>query len=127
MISDKVSQLPQLKQSLYFYQAGANLPLAYVYDCAGLNYSEIQTEITKEEWFIDEIFDIENVILGKISRKKWKKEMSEATIFKYYDQEDRLPFEIVKKQRIKQIVQDIVLKRFRLYIVFLLDKIGLKK
>lgn len=113
--------------SHYFYQAGANLPLAYVYDCAGLNYSEIQTEITKEEWFIDEIFDIENVILGKISRKKWKKEMSEATIFKYYDQEDRLPFEIVKKQRIKQIVQDIVLKRFRLYIVFLLDKIGLKK
>lgn len=113
--------------SHYFYQAGANIPLAYVYNCAGLDYKKISTKVIEKQWFIDEIFDVENVILGKISRKKWKQELLQATIFKYYDKNDPVPFEIVKKGRIKQIAQDIILKRFRLYIVFLLDKIGLKK
>lgn len=113
--------------SHYFYQAGANVPLAYVYSCAGLDYSHIPTKVIGKKWFIDEIFDIENVIMKKISRKKWKYDMSEATIFKYYDKDDTIPFEMVKKGRIKQIIQDLVLKRFRLYIVFVLDKLGLRK
>lgn len=53
--------------------------------------------------------------------------MSEATVFKYYDKDDTVPYEIAKKGKTKQIVQDIILKRFRLYIVFVLDKIGLRK
>ena len=113
--------------SHYFYQAGANLPLAYVYSCAGLDYSEIPTEVSGEQWFIDELFDVENVLLGKISRKTWKRDMAEATVFKYYDKNDTVPYEIAKKGRVKQIVKDIILKRFRLYIVFVLDKLGLRK
>ena len=113
--------------SHYFYQAGANIPLAYVYSSAGLDYSDIPTKVSGEQWFIDELFDVENVILGKIKKTVWKKDMSEATIFKYYDKDDTVPYEIAKKGKTKQIVQDIILKRFRLYIVFVLDKIGLRK
>jgi hypothetical protein len=53
--------------------------------------------------------------------------MEEATVFKYYDEEDVIPYKMVKKGRLKQIIQDIILKRFRLYIVFVLDKVGLRK
>ena len=113
--------------SHYFYQAGANIPLAYVYSAAGLDYSDIPTKVSGEKWFIDELFDVENVLLGKIKKKTWKKDMSEATVFKYYDKEDTVPYEMAKKGKTKQIVQDIILKRFRLYIVFVLDKIGLRK
>lgn len=113
--------------SHYFYQAGANIPLAYVYSSAGLDYSDIPTKVSGEKWFIDELFDVENVLLGKIKKKTWKKDMSEATVFKYYDKDDMAPYEYAKKGKTKQIVQDIILKRFRLYIVFVLDKIGLRK
>lgn len=113
--------------SHYFYQAGANIPLAYVYSSAGLDYSNIPTKVIGKQQFIDELFDIENVILGKIKKKAWKEDMNEATLFKYYDKEDTVPYEIAKKGKTKQIIQDIVLKRFRLYIVFILDKLGLRK
>lgn len=113
--------------SHYFFQAGANIPLAYVYSCAGVDYSEISTKVKKEAWFIDEVFDIENVIKGVISKVQWSKDMEEATIFKYYDKDDQEPWKVVKKTRIRQIVRDFILKRYRLYIVALLDKLGFRK
>ena len=113
--------------SHYFYQAGANIPLAYVYSSAGLDYAQIPTRVIGKKWFIDELFDVENVLLGRITKKIWKKDMSEATIFKYYDKADLVPYEIVKKGRAKQIMLDLILKRFRLYVVFVLDKLGLRK
>ena len=113
--------------SHYFFQAGANIPLAYVYSCVGKDYSEIPVKTSKKAWFIDEVFDVENVIKGVISKEQWKKEMAEATIFKYYDREDQEPWKTVKKTRVKQIAQDFLLKKYRLYIVALLDKLGLRK
>lgn len=111
----------------YFYQAGANIPLAYIYSSAGLDYSNIVTKVDGEKWFIDELYDVENVLTGKISLKKWKREKKEATIFKYYDKDDMAPYNAEKKRRVRQILQDLILKRFRLYVVFVLDKLGLKK
>ncbi len=113
--------------SHYFYQAGANLPLAYVYSAAGLDYSQIPVKVTGKQWFIDELFDKENVLMGNVKKSVWKKDMEEATLFKYYDKDDPAPYEFAKKGKNKQILQDIVLKRFRLYIVFVLDKLGLRK
>ena len=113
--------------SHYFYQAGANIPLAYVYSSAGMDYSHITTSVEENKWFIDELYDVENVYTRKLSRKKWKKEMQEATVFKYYDEDDPAPYKLEKKGRKKQIIKDILLKRFRLYIVFVLDKFGLRK
>lgn len=110
-----------------FFQAGANIPLAYVYSCAGLDYRHIHTSVYGKQWFIDEIFDLENVLKRKISKKKWENDLKEATIFKYYDKDDQRPWKMVKKGRNKQIIRDCLLARFRLYIVFMLDKVGIGK
>lgn len=111
----------------YFNQAGANIPLAYVYSSLGMDYSSIPTTVREDAWFVDEIFDYENVLKRVISKEQWKKERDTATIFKYYNKEDLEPYKLVLKTRHKQILKDFVLKKFRLYIVFVLDKLGLKR
>ena len=113
--------------SHYFFQAGANIPLAYVYSCAGLDYLLIDTTVKEDAWFIDEVFDYENVLKRIITKKQWEKDKEEATIYKYYDEKDTTPWQIVNKSRHKQMFQDFALKKYRLYIVHALDKIGLRK
>lgn len=113
--------------SHYFYQAGANLPLAYVLSCAGKDYSKIRTCVQKDCWFIDELFDCENIINGTITLKQYKKDKQAATIFKYWDAEDLKPWQYMKKRRLKKMLQDMLLKRFRIYIIYVLDKFGLRK
>ncbi len=111
----------------YFNQAGANIPLAYVYSSVGIDYSNLPTKVSKDAWFIDEIFDYENVIKRTIKKEQWKKEKSEATVFKYYNKNDLEPWKMANKTRRKQMLQDFILKRFRLQILFVLDKLGLKR
>lgn len=114
--------------SHYFYQAGANIPLAYVYSCANKDYHSISTKVRSTlQYFIDEEFDIENVLHRRVSSKRYKLEKQQATIFKYYDVDDYAPWQYVHKHRIKQIIKDIILKKYRIYIVRLFEKFGLKK
>lgn len=113
--------------SHYFYQLGANIPLAYVYSAAGLDYTKIPTEISRDGVFVDEIFDVENVLHCKLSMRQWKSDRKEATVYKYFDKQDIHPYQIVQKGKWKQIIQDLILKKYRLYIVYILDKFGLHK
>lgn len=113
--------------SHYFWQAGANIPYAYALSCAGKDYSGVRTEVTKAGYFIDEVFDYENVLHHRVSRKLWKKQREGASYFKYYDEDDMGPYTFVKKTKLKQMAQDIILNKFRVYIVFVLDKLGLRK
>lgn len=113
--------------SHYFYQAGANIPLAYAYSCSGKDYSVIPTVVKHKGCFMDELFDVENVIKGVVSIKQWKEERRETTIYKYYNSQDEAPWRYVKKSRWKQIFQDFVLKKYRIYIIYVFDKLGLKK
>ncbi len=113
--------------SHYFYQLGANIPLAWVASCANKDYHTVPTKMNNEKWFIDEMFDIENVFHFRISLQQYKIDKKEASVFKYYDKNDINPWIYIKKRRIKQILQDIILARFRLYIMYILDKIGLRK
>lgn len=113
--------------SHYFCQAGANIPLAYVLSCARENYSKVNTKVKEDCWYIDELFDFENVINGTISYKIYKKDKSEAKIHKYWDKNDHAPWQYMKKRRLKKTLQDMVLKRFRVYVVYILDKLGLGK
>lgn len=113
--------------SHYFYQAGANLPLAYAMSCTDKDYSQISTNVKDDCWYMDELFDCENVINGTISLKQYKNDKQEATIFKYWDAEDIGPWQYMRKRRIKKIFQDMLLKRFRVYIIYVLDKLGLRK
>lgn len=114
--------------SHYFYQAGANIPLAYIYSCANKDHHHISTKVQSiPQYFIDEEFDIENVFHRRVSLKKYKIDKQQATIFKYYDTEDSAPWQYVHKHRIKQIIKDIILKKYRIYIVRFFEKFGLKK
>ena len=109
--------------SHYFYQAGANIPLAWYNSMIGVDDESVGTSVTKNFWFIDEIFDMANVWNRTISRKQWKKERDEARIFKYYDAEDKKPWENMKRHRVKKILQDTIIKKYRLYIVWMMDKL----
>ena len=109
--------------SHYFHQAGANIPLAWYKSMIGEDYSSVNTTVTNDAWYIDEIFDEANVWNGSISRKQWKKEKAEATVFKYYDKEDQNPWKQMKRGKCRKIVQDSIMKKYRMYIVYLIDKL----
>ncbi len=113
--------------SHYFYQLGANLPLAYIYDASGQDIYNIQTKVTQCGWFIDELFDIENLLMGKLSYKQWKTDKEKATVYKYYDKDDMIPYQIIKKNQLKLLFVHLMLKYFRVQIIYILDKMGLKK
>lgn len=113
--------------SHYFYQAGSNIPLAYVYSCAGVDYTSVSTVVDGDYIFMDEVFDIENVLRRKISYKKWHKEKEIATIYRYYDANDIEPWKIASKGRWKKIIFDSAVEKIRIYVVFFFDKLGLKK
>ena len=81
--------------SHYFYQAGlTNLPLIWIqYNTIGKR--DIVIKQVKAH-FIDEIGDIINVKEGLVSKNVWKTQKKEATVFKYYDKADMLPYYYVK-------------------------------
>lgn len=110
-----------------FYQAGANLPLLWIESCLNHDVSNISDRVVPKSFFIDEIFDEENLKRGVVSLEQWKKEREEATVFKYYDKDDLAPYEAVKKGRGKKLLMDSIVSRNRIYIVWLLDKLGFKR
>ena len=109
--------------SHYFYQAGANIPLAWAYDMLGNDYSNICTKVQRDAWYIDEVHDIANVWNGTIHKYLWKKQRKEATIFKYYDTEDLGPYKSMRRHRLKKILKDSIVQKYRIYIVYLMDKL----
>ena len=110
--------------SHYFYQAGANIPLAWYKSMIGENEESVISIVAKDAWFIDEIFDVSNVWNRTISRKQWKKERAEACVFKYYASDDDKPWKKMKRHRVRKILQDTVIKKYRLYIVWMMDKLN---
>lgn len=110
-----------------FYQAGANLPLLWVESCLGNDVSKISTKIAPMSYFIDEIFDEENLKRKVVSHEQWVKERNEATVFKYYDEDDLVPYEAIKKGKGKKLLMDSIVAKNRIYIVWILDKLGLKR
>ena len=111
--------------SSFFFQAGANIPLAYVYSSAGKDYSSINTRVESEHYYMDELFDYANVIQHNVSRTTWKKERNEATVFKFFDPSDKEPYLAVKCSAKKRIIIDIIISHCRLYVVWLCRKMGI--
>lgn len=109
-----------------FYQAGAELLLTYIYDCAGRSYNHLKT-IPRDCWFIDEVHDFENVIEGNISYGEWKKAHKEAEIYRYFKEDDTAPWIYVQKRKWIEIFKYAILNKYRLQVVAILDKLGLKK
>ena len=107
--------------------AGANIPLTYALSCANEDLNKVSHKVTKPCYYMDEIFDISNVILGNISKKEWKKQYAGVAAFKFIYENDMQPYELAKKNRFVHIIRDIVIRKYRLYLMIVLDKIGLRK
>ena len=108
--------------SHFFYQVGANIPLAWVYDMTGEKNEYVPTIVQHDAYYIDEVFDVANVWNGTVKRREWKKQAAEATVFKYYDKNDVAPYESMKRNRLKKIMTDALLKKYRIYVVYLMDR-----
>ena len=91
-----------------------------------LNYLEKGIN-SKQGFAIDDLYDYENVVVKRVSKKLWRQNFDGANYFKYYDSKDEDPFILAKKKSKKQILKDIFLKKYRLIIVFLFGRFGLKK
>ena len=77
--------------SHYFYQAGlANMPLGWIGYHLNCESSSPVRGISAV--FIDEIGDYDNVRKGVIDLNDWEKQYKSATVFKYYDKDDTLPY-----------------------------------
>ena len=50
-----------------------------------------------------------------------------ATVFKYYDKEDLEAWKRMKKKRWGTLVKNMLVKKFRIQIVYVLDKLGIGK
>lgn len=110
-----------------FFQAGANIPLLWVRTCLGESINNISWQVRDRSYFIDEIFDIDNIRRNVVSKEQWRSEREQATVFKYYDVDDLRPYEVTKKNKKKKLLLDAIVARNRLYIVWLMDKLGLRR
>lgn len=109
-----------------FFQAGANLPLAWVYDCIGENM-EVQTFVTSDRWHINEFYDKINVLRGKISKQEWKKEFELASVFHYYASDDLAPWRYEKRWSWLFLLFRAFLLKYRIFIVYILNKMKLMR
>lgn len=109
--------------SHYFYQAGANIPLAWYNSMIDKNEESVNTIVTTDVWFIDEIFDKTNVWNRTISCKQWRRERKEASVFKYYAADDDQPWRNMKRHRVRKVLKDALIKKYRLYMVWILEKL----
>ena len=107
--------------SYSFFKAGANLPLVWIYSSAGLDYSKVPSHVSREVWYIDEIYDCLNIHKGVVTREQWQKERNEAEVFRYYDDSDPGPWNYIYRRRGLLRAKKVVLDIFRPQIVKLLD------
>lgn len=105
------------------YQAGANLPLLWVESCLDLplTASPIMTDSLV---YINEVYDIANVMHRNISYRTYKRDLNSAQAFLYYDSDDPQPYKNLMRRRIWEIPLRAFVKCFRPQIVWLLKKVG---
>ena len=106
-----------------FYRAGANLPLLWIYSSAGLDYSSVPSTVTKDVWYMDDLFDCLNIRKGVVSKEQWQNERKEAEVFRYYDENDLAPWKYVNHRRHLLRLKRLLLDRYRSQIVSILDRL----
>lgn len=104
-------------------QAGANLPLLWVSRCLNLG-TDASPKMTQHMVSFNEIYDIINVIKGKVSYRQYKKDKASAQAFNFYDPADPQPYLNMKKRRWWEIPCRAIYKGVRPQIVWLLSKLG---
>lgn len=105
-----------------FYQSGANLPLKWCYDCVKIE-NEISTKVKGVHWNINELYDITNVLKGRISLATYKRQRSQADVFHYYDPNDIKPYKIARRKALYDVPFRMLLKPLRPYLAWLIWKL----
>lgn len=105
-----------------FYQAGANLPLKWCYDCLGITKS-VSTAVEGEHWNINEIYDITNVFKGHISYAEYRRQRRQANVFHYFDAIDKRPYKIVRSKALFDVPFRMLLKPLRPYLAWMIRKL----
>jgi predicted ATP-grasp superfamily ATP-dependent carboligase len=77
--------------SHYFYQAGVNIPMIWILDTLGIDYTYLIQSVHGRKIFMSITDDYINVKNGVLSKSDWKKERDEATVFRYKDKQDIAP------------------------------------
>lgn len=78
--------------SNYFCQAGCNLPLIWIMDTLGMDYTNISQRLDGYHDFIAIADDFINVTSKKITFHQWRVDTKKATVFRLYDKKDNAPF-----------------------------------
>lgn len=78
--------------SHYFYQAGVNIPVLWILETIGRDYADLPTELDGFHDFIATSEDLFNVKIRRITRKQWREDKKKATVFRYYDKNDKKPY-----------------------------------
>ena len=104
-----------------FFKAGANIPLVWVYSSAGLDYNRVPSQVKRDVWYMDELYDCLNIKKGIVTRKQWKKERNEVEVFRYYDKDDPRPWKYVYRRRHLLRLERLILDKYRPQIVRFLD------
>ena len=109
-----------------FFGGGANLPAAWAFDCADIEFDGA-TKVDGKRYVINETLDQINIIKGVVSKEQWKKDYAQATIFYFYDKDDIEPWRIAKKGLWYKLRINSLLHEYKPVIVHWLRKIGFKK
>lgn len=78
--------------SHYFHQAGVNIPMIWILNTLGMDYSDFPQRVEGQKMFMAVYDDFSNVREGKLPFKEWRKNKREAEIFRYYDKDDKMPY-----------------------------------
>ena len=78
--------------SHYFYQAGVNIPLLWMFDTLGVDFSNYPVKLDGYHDFIAISDDFVNVTSGRITYKQWREDKKKATVFRIYDKKDMRPY-----------------------------------
>ena len=102
-----------------FYQAGANIALAFVNSCFGEEITE-SVQIKSKQYLINEFWDRYNVNDKVITKKQYKQDFERSTIFFYYDPDDMEPYNVQKAQNtwrsIRRMISKSMINKVRLEI-----------
>jgi len=102
-----------------FYQAGANIALAFVKSCFGEETTE-SIQVKSKQYLINEFWDKFNVNDRVITRKQYKEDYKRASIFFYYDPDDMEPYNVQKAQNtwrsIRRMISKSMINKVRLEI-----------
>lgn len=78
--------------SHFFHQAGVDIPMIWILDTLGIDYSEFCQRVEGKKVFMAEYDDLTNVWEGKLSFREWLKNKKEVEIYRFYDKYDKKPY-----------------------------------